>query len=155
MNQAKTSNEKWLEGGRAQRREETMAALEKMPPSPARLQGRARTIWRDTGKMLIAAGMLALADLGLLERYAGLRADHEAVTAQLRSTPTDFGDQAQASMRAYVLKTSSELRQIEESLGLNPVSRARMGKHQPAAKKDALSELRAKREGIQKKAQAQ
>jgi len=125
-----------------------MQGLEKMPPSPQRIQGRARDIWRETGKMLLEAGMLARADLGLLERYAGLRADHESVMAKMSAMTPDFEDAAQAAMRAYALKTSSELRQIEESLGLNPVSRARMGKHQPAPKKDILSELREKRERI-------
>ncbi len=148
MRQAKTSNEKWLEGGRGPKQDEAMQGLEKMPPCPPRIQGRARTIWRATGKMLIEAGMLARADLGLLERYAGLRAGHESVMQQLSAAAHDFEDTAQASMRAYALKTSSELRQIEESLGLNPVSRARMGKHQPAAKKDQLSELREKREKL-------
>ncbi|MDE2901764.1 MAG: P27 family phage terminase small subunit [Chloroflexota bacterium] len=144
--QAKTSTEQWLEGGRKPKQTEAMQGLAEMPPSPPRIQGRARAIWRETGKMLIAAGMLARADLGLLERYAGLRAGHESVTAQMDAMALDFEDPAQTAMRAYALKTSSELRQIEESLGLNPVARARMGKHQPAPKKDPLSELNKKRE---------
>jgi len=148
VRQAKTSTEQWLEGGRKPKQTEAMQGLAEMPPSPARIQGRARVIWRETGKMMIAAGMLAKADLGLLERYAGLRAGHEAVTAQMEAMELDFEDPAQTAMRAYALKTSSELRQIEESLGLNPVARARMGKHQPAPKKDPLSEFNRKRESI-------
>ncbi len=148
VRQAKTSTEKWLEGGRGPKQDEAMQGLEKMPPCPPRIQGRARTIWRETGKMLLGAGMLARADLGLLERYASLRADHESVMRQLNAAAHDFEDAAQTAMRAYTLKTSSELRQIEESLGLNPVARARMGKHQPGPKKDPLSELNRKRESM-------
>ncbi|MDE0079488.1 MAG: hypothetical protein OXO50_18350 [Caldilineaceae bacterium] len=33
--------------------------------------------------------------------------------------------------RAFALTSSSKLRQIEEALGLNPVARARLGKHAP------------------------
>ncbi len=146
--QAKTSTEQWLEGGRKPKQTEAMQGLDKMPPCPPRIRGRARAIWRATGKLLIEAGMLARADLGLLERYAGLRAGHESVLADMNAMAHDFADPAQTAMRTYALKTSAELRQIEESLGLNPVSRARMGKHQPAPKKDSLAELRARREQI-------
>ena len=146
---AKTAHEKWLEGGRGPAGgESAVEGLAKMPPSPARLQGRARDIYRETGKMLVAAGILARADLGLLERYAALKTYAESIAARLADMPIDFGSEEQTAMRSYMLKASSELRQIEQALGLNPIARARMGKHQPPQKTDALADLRSKREQL-------
>ena len=146
VRQAKTDHEKWLEGARGPQQESAMQTLAELPRSPGHLSPKAKAIYRQTGKMLVEAGMLARADLGLLARYAALRAEHEDVMVQMSEMPRDFDDKAQTAMRAFALKTSSELRQIEEALGLNPVARARMGKHAPApAEKSALSELRAAR----------
>ena len=146
---AKTGHEKWLEGGRGPASgDRALQGLDKMPPSPARVQGRARDIYRETGKMLVAAGILARADLGLLERYATLKTYAESIVALLAEMPIDFGCEEQTAMRSYMLKASSELRQIEQALGLSPVARARMGKHQPPQKEDTLTELRSKREEL-------
>ena len=147
LRQAKTDHENWLEGARGPKQESAMETLSELPRSPGHLTKKAQAIYRQTGKLLVEAGMLARADLGLLARYAALRAAHEDVMVQMSEMTPDFDDKGQTSMRAYALKTSSELRQIEEALGLNPVARARMGKHAPApAEKSALSELRAARE---------
>ena len=146
MRQAKTEQEKWLEGARGPKQDSAMETLSELPRSPGHLTKKAKEIYRLTGKMLVEAAMLARADLGLLARYAALRAEHEEVMVQMSEMPPDFEDKGQTAMRAFMLKTSSELRQIEDALGLNPVARARLGKHAPApAEKSALSELRAAR----------
>ena len=151
MRQAKTAHESWLEGARGKKPDSAMETLSELPRSPSHLGAKAKTIFRQTGKLLVEAGMLARADLGLLSRYAALRAEHEAVMVQMSEMPRDFDDKGQASMRAFALKTSSELRQIEEALGLNPVARARLGKHAPApVEKSALTELRAQREKMRR-----
>ncbi len=147
MRQAKTNQEKWLEGAKGSPQNRVMETLDKLPPRPSHLGERAGAIWRQTGRLLVEAGMLARADLGLLARYAMLRAEHEAVMSRLAGMTPDFEDKGQVGMRAFALKSSSELRQIEEALGLNPVARARLGKHAPAAaEKSPLTELRAARE---------
>ena len=93
--------------------------------------------------------MLARVDLGLLERYATLRAEHESVVAELAAMPRDFEDKAQAAMRAFGLKASSELRQLEDALGLSQPARQRIGKQlQAAPEKDALAALQAAREKL-------
>ena len=149
MRQAKTDHEKWLEGARGGKQDSAMDTLAELPRSPGHLTPKAKAIFRLTGKLLVEAGMLARADLGVLARYAALRAEHEEVMVEMSEMARDFESKAQTSMRAFALKTSSELRQIEEALGLNPVARARMGKHAPApAEKSALSELRAAREAM-------
>ncbi len=142
---AKTAHEKWAEGGRGPAGGGAVEGLAKMPPSPARIQGRARDIYKETGRMLVAAGILARADLGLLERYATLKTYAESISARLAEMPIDFGCEEQTAMRSYMLKASSELRQIEQALGLNPIARARMGKHQPPQQEDTLADLGAKR----------
>ena len=151
VNHSKTGADQWLEGGRGTQPGPVMASLTKMPLTPKRLTPRAGKLWRETGKLLIQAGMLARADLGLLERYAALRAEHEAVMAELASRPRDFEDAGQTAMRAFAMKASGELRQIEDALGLNPVARTRLGKHQPATPEaDKLNALRAARASMTK-----
>ena len=149
----KGAQEDWLQGGKS--RSEAMRALDELPPCSPRVTGRARAIRRKAGELLVEAGMLARADLPLLERYALLLAEHEQVMEEIARVrallqgAALYADKESAAMRNWALKLSSELRQLEDALGLTPAARMRAGKHQAAAPaENPLKMLQARRQQL-------
>ena len=145
MNNRKDSATRWLEGG--DRGGSGAAPIKQKPKqAPLKLTPAERKIWHEVMRLLVADGIVSALDLPLVDRYCELRAMWDALKAQLAQLTPDFEDKGQTSMRAYLLKCSLELRQIEGPLGLSPLARTRIGKETAAEEEDPLEALRKRRQ---------
>lgn len=99
-------------------------------PPPAGLLKRTRVAWERFWESDVAQAIQAESDMPMVERLFRLRDDRERAHRAYRADPLIQGSQGQSVLNpmAQVVKNcDSEIRALEDRLGLNPQARLRLG----------------------------